>query len=59
MYVMDHPSKCEDYLHLVEFAYNNGYHSSLNMSPFEVMYERNCNTSIDWDNPIDRFIVGP
>ena len=24
MYVMDKPSKWEDYLHLVEFAYNNG-----------------------------------
>ena len=25
MYVMDKPSKWEDYIHLVEFAYNNGY----------------------------------
>ena len=25
MYVIDKPSKWEDYLHLVEFAYNNGY----------------------------------
>jgi hypothetical protein len=25
MYVMDKPSKWKDYLHLVEFAYNNGY----------------------------------
>ena len=24
MYVMDKPTKWEDYLHLVEFAYNNG-----------------------------------
>ena len=38
MYVMDHASKWEYYLHLVKFAYNNGYHSSLKMSPFEVMY---------------------
>jgi len=34
MYVMDKPSKWEDYLHLVEFAYNNGYQTSLKMSPF-------------------------
>jgi hypothetical protein len=27
MYVMDKPSKWDDYLHLVEFAYNNGYQS--------------------------------
>ena len=40
MYVMDQPSKWKDYLHLVEFAYNNGYHSSFKMSPFEAMYGR-------------------
>jgi hypothetical protein len=40
MYVMDKPSKWEDYLHLVEFAYNNGYQTSLKMSPFEALYSR-------------------
>ena len=59
MYVMDQPFKWEDYLHLVEFAYNNGYHSSLKMSPFEAMYGRKCNTPISWDNPTDSVIVGP
>ena len=29
MYMMDRPSKWKDCLHLVEFAYNNGYHASL------------------------------
>jgi hypothetical protein len=37
MYVMDKPSKWEDYLHLVEFSYNNGCQASLNMSPFEAL----------------------
>jgi hypothetical protein len=58
MYVMDKPSKWEDYLHLVEFAYNNGYQTSLKMSPFESLYDRNCNTPVSWDNPADRTIVG-
>jgi hypothetical protein len=40
MYVMDKPSKWEVYLHLVEFAYNNGYQDSLRMSPFEALYGR-------------------
>jgi len=40
MYVMDKPSKCEDYLHLVEFAYNNGYQASLKMISFEALYGR-------------------
>jgi hypothetical protein len=40
MYVMEKPSKWEDYLHLVEFAYKNGYQASLKMSPFEALYGR-------------------
>jgi len=38
IFVMQQLHKWEDYLHLVEFAYNNGYHESLGMSPFEVLY---------------------
>jgi hypothetical protein len=40
MYVMDKPSKWEDYIHLVEFVYNNGYQASLKMRPFEALYGR-------------------
>jgi len=36
MYVMDQQSKWEDYLPLVEFAYNNSYHHSLSMAPYEL-----------------------
>jgi hypothetical protein len=35
MHVMDKTSKWEDYLHLVDFSYNNGYQASLKMIPFE------------------------
>jgi hypothetical protein len=59
MYVMDKPSKWEDYLHLVEFSYNNGYQASLKMSPFEALYGRKCNTPVSWDNPTDIVVLGP
>jgi hypothetical protein len=59
MYVIDKPSKWEDYLHLVEFSYNNVYQASLKMSPFEALYGRKFNTPIHWDNPVDRVVVGP
>jgi hypothetical protein len=58
MYVMDKPSRWEDYLHLVEFAYNNGYQASLKIILFEVLYGRKCNTSVSWDNPADRVVIG-
>jgi hypothetical protein len=58
MYVMDKPCKWEDYLHLVEFSYNNGYQASLRMSPFEALYGRKCNTPVSWDNPTDKVVLG-
>ena len=42
MYVMNKPGKWEDYIHLIEFAYNNNNQESLKMSPFEVLYGRRC-----------------
>ena len=35
MYVMYNPWKWEDYLHLVEFAYNNNFQVFVGMSLFE------------------------
>jgi hypothetical protein len=58
MYVMDKPSKWEDCLHLVEFAYNDGYQASLKMIPFEALYGKSCNTPVSLDNPADRTVVG-
>jgi transposase InsO family protein len=58
MHVMDKPSKWEDHLHLVEFAYNNGYQASIKMSPFEALYGGKCNTSINWDNSSNWTIIG-
>ena len=58
MYVMDKPSKWEDYLHLVEFAYNNGHQVSLGMSPYEALYGRRCRKPVTWDNPLNRVVIG-
>ena len=46
MYVMDQQSHWEKYLPLVEFAYNNSYHSSIGMPPFEALYGRPCRTPL-------------
>eukprot|EP00253_Pinus_taeda_P006077 PITA_06077 len=58
-YVMQQPSRWEEYLHLVEFAYNNGYHASLQMSPFEVLYGWRCRTPSSWSGPEDKLVLGP
>ena len=59
MYVRDYPKKWEDYLHLVEFAYNNHYQASAKLSPFEILYGRKCKTPITWNNPVDRLMLRP
>ena len=59
MYVMDKPTKWEDYLCLVEVAYNNGQQASLGMSLYEALYGRRCRTLVTWDNPVNRVVLGP
>jgi hypothetical protein len=59
MHVMNQPKKWEDYLPLVEFAYNNGYQESLKRIPFEALYGRQCNIPISWNNPVDRVTISP
>ena len=56
---MESPTKWEDYLHLVEFSFNNGYEASSTMIPFEILYGKKCDTPISWDSHMDRLIVGP
>ena len=41
---------------LAEFAYNNSYHSSIEMAPFEALYGRRCRSPIGW---FDAFEVRP
>ena len=59
MYDMNNPTKWEYYLHLAEFANNNGYHTSSNMSPFQVLYGWKCRTPITQDSSVDRLMLGP
>ena len=33
---------------LVEFAYNNSYHSSIEMAPYEALYGRKCRSPLCW-----------
>ena len=59
MYVRNHPKKWEEYLHLVEFAYNNHYQYLSKLSPFEILFDRKSNTPISWSNPVDRLMLRP
>ena len=58
MYVMQQPTKLEEYLHLVEFSYNNGYQKSLKVSPFEYLYGQQCHAPITWISLETKLIPG-
>ena len=44
--VMDLKGSWDDHLPPVEFAYNNSYHTSIKMPPFEACYGRKCRSPI-------------
>ena len=49
----------EDHLPLVEFSYNNSYHSSINCAPYEALYGRKCRSPLCWDAVGEKAILGP
>jgi hypothetical protein len=59
MYVMDQQKRWEEFLPLVEFAYNESYQSAIKMAPFEFLYGRPCRAPLSWDRLEDRVQVGP
>jgi hypothetical protein len=42
-----------------EFSYNNIYQESLMMTPFEMLYDRRCQTPLFWSETGERKIFGP
>ncbi|KAD5961899.1 hypothetical protein E3N88_13372 [Mikania micrantha] len=49
----------DEYLCLVEFAYNNSWQASIGMAPFELLYGRKCRAPICWDEVGEKTIEGP
>ena len=49
----------DDYLSLVEFAYNNSHHTSIGIPPYEVLYGRLCKSPICWEELGERALLGP
>nr|GEZ22554.1 putative nucleotidyltransferase, ribonuclease H [Tanacetum cinerariifolium] len=48
----------DEYLCLVEFAYNNSWHASIKAAPYELLYGRKCRAPIYWNEVGKRVIEG-
>ena len=59
MCVLDLKQDWDQYLPLVEFAYNNSYHSSIGMPPYEALYGRKCRSPLCWTEVGEKYVEGP
>ncbi|GJU76515.1 putative reverse transcriptase domain-containing protein [Tanacetum coccineum] len=46
--VIDFGNGWDRHLPLIEFSYNNSYHASIKVAPFEVLYGRMCRSPVCW-----------
>ncbi|GKC96398.1 putative reverse transcriptase domain-containing protein, partial [Tanacetum coccineum] len=49
----------DKHLPLVEFSYNNNYHTSIKAAPFEVLYGHKCRSPICWAEVGDAQLTSP
>ena len=56
---LDLKGNWDDYLPLVEFAYNNSFQASIGMAPFEALYGRRCQSPVCWVDVGEKKLLGP
>ena len=49
----------DSYFFLIEFTYNNNFHSSIRMAPFEVLYGKRCSSHLCWYESGECVLIGP
>ncbi|WMV09043.1 hypothetical protein MTR67_002428 [Solanum verrucosum] len=57
--VIDFKGSWDDHLPLIEFAYNNRYHSSIQMAPYEALYWHRCRSPVGWFEVGEAALIGP
>ncbi|GKB14495.1 putative reverse transcriptase domain-containing protein [Tanacetum coccineum] len=57
--VLDFGGSWDVHLPMVEFLYNNSYHSSMRCTPFDALYGRKCRSPIMWAKIKEGQLIGP
>ena len=57
--MIDFKGSWDDHLPLIQFSYNNSYHSSIRMEPFEALYGRRCRSPVGSFEVGESSILGP
>ncbi|WMV41618.1 hypothetical protein MTR67_035003 [Solanum verrucosum] len=58
-YIKDFKGNWDDQLPLLEFAYNNNYHSSIDMAPFETISGGRCRCTVGCFEVGENALIGP
>ena len=57
--MIDFKGSWDYHLPLIEFAYNNSYHSSIQMAPYEALYGCRCRSLVCWFEVGETALIGP
>ena len=57
--MLEQEGSWDRFLPLIEFTYNNSFHSSIGMAPYEALYGRRCRTPLCWMEPGESLTLGP
>ncbi|GJU83568.1 putative reverse transcriptase domain-containing protein [Tanacetum coccineum] len=57
--MIDFGNGWDRHLPLVEFSYNNSYHTSIKAAPFEALYGRKCRSPVCWAEVGEAQLTGP
>ncbi|GJS17392.1 hypothetical protein Tco_0411864 [Tanacetum coccineum] len=57
--VIDFGNGWDRHLPLVEFSYNNSYHTSIKAAPYEALYGRKCRSHVCWTEVGEAQLTGP
>ena len=57
--ITDFKGSWDRHLPLVEFSYNNSFHSSISVAPYEALYGRRCRSPSGWFEVVEPSLLDP
>ncbi|GJR14752.1 putative reverse transcriptase domain-containing protein [Tanacetum coccineum] len=57
--VIDFGGSWDTHLPMIEFSYNNNYHTSIKCAPFEAPYGQKCRSPVIWTEVGESQLIGP
>ena len=56
--MIDFKGSWDDHIPLIAFAYNNSYHSSIQIALYEALYGRRCRSPVCWFEVGEATLIG-